>query len=59
MGDRFIVTLNCAYCGRLNEDAWYASSCGVEYFVCSFCLKYNRMDMNFRSRKMRQPKKEA
>lgn len=33
MGDRFYLSLNCAYCGKTSE-VYYAPTCGFYDFVC-------------------------
>ena len=57
MGDRYTLILKCAYCG-LGNVAGYAESSDITTFRC-FCGKLNRIEMVFRSRKMRQPKEGA
>ena len=41
MGDRYELELHCAYCNELNEDVWYAPTCGFNTFTCSNCKKTN------------------
>lgn len=55
MGDRWYLSLKCAYCGEINpkpnketefweEDfIYYAPTCGVTTFQCDFCGKKNRI----------------
>ena len=51
MGDRYIIQLSCAYCGKLNEDIYYAESCGSTKFVCEFCKKSNKIKEYFEAEK--------
>jgi len=41
MGDRYEITLDCAYCGTRNEEVWYAPTCGSDIFTCKECNKVN------------------
>jgi Zn ribbon nucleic-acid-binding protein len=49
MGDRFVLALECAYCGELNREVWYAESSGVEDFECIKCGKANLIQIGFQA----------
>lgn len=46
MGNRYILTLTCAYCDEKNEDVYYAESCSITTFKCVKCGKTNKIEMN-------------
>lgn len=54
MGARFILDLNCAYCGNLNKDVWYAPTCNSYTFVCTKCEKHNFITSNFSAVKVEE-----
>ena len=37
MGDRYVVDVACPNCGNIDEEAWYAPTCGVVSWVCPEC----------------------
>ena len=41
MGDSYTLNLYCAYCGKENEDIWYAPSSDSTDFKCEFCGEEN------------------
>ena len=41
MGDRYEGNFNCAYCGELNEDVYYAPTCSFYTFKCVKCNNTN------------------
>lgn len=47
MGDRYTLELNCAHCGWLNRDVWYAESCNATDFKCEGCGEWNDVVMGF------------
>lgn len=52
MGDRFEMTLKCAYCGKEN-NVWYAPTCNVYDFVCrGGCEKTNFICSDFSVKKV-------
>ena len=53
MGTRWILGLNCAHCGKLNDDVYYAPTCGFLNFACEHCGKENGIFENFEARKER------
>ena len=54
MGDYyFIQNLKCAYCGKENEEVYYAESSGVTTFKCEHCKKRNRIAMIFKAVKLK------
>lgn len=48
MGDRYELQLGCAECG-LEQEAYYAESCGFFSFKCIECKKINWINMDFRT----------
>ena len=46
MGDRFYITINCAYCDEENE-AYYADSSEITDFTCKKCKKKSEIIMGF------------
>lgn len=53
MGDRWTLSLDCAFCGTKNEDVWYAPTCGSSNFNCCHCGKKNGIFEVFEARKER------
>jgi len=47
MGDKFVITIKCAYCGKENKEVYYAPSCDVETFICEYCKKENQIERRF------------
>lgn len=47
MGDRWTLSLVCAFCGRKNDDVYYAPTCGFFNFTCKFCGEENGIRENF------------
>jgi len=37
MGDRYIITLVCPGCGVIDDDVYYAPTCGFVKWQCSEC----------------------
>jgi len=52
MGDRYELIKACAYCGEVNEDIWYAPTCGSFTFDCEKCSKENFINTDFEVKKM-------
>jgi len=57
MGDRYHLSLKCAYCGKWNDTPdemgfppiYYAPSCGVTTFKCVHCGKTNKIQEDFKA----------
>lgn len=47
MGDRWTLTLRCTFCGKTNDDVWYAPSCNCTTFNCEHCKKTNQIVQGF------------
>ncbi len=47
MGDRYILSMRCPKCGGLNEDIYYAPTCGFETFKCKNCSVENEIYYGF------------
>lgn len=47
MGDRYTLQLKCAYCDELNDDVYYAPSCGFLSFKCQRCGNENWINQGF------------
>ena len=58
MGDRYELSLRCAYCGELNEDVYYAPSSGFETFRCNRCNEINEIVMEFSAIKREDVKQQ-
>ena len=41
------IDINCAYCGHLNEDVYYAPACDCETFICKNCGEENYIIPSF------------
>lgn len=56
MGDRYILNLDCAYCGVNNVEVYYAPTCGLTNFKCKECGKVNciHMHIDFMARTYKQ-----
>ena len=52
MGDRYELIENCAYCGEIEEDVWYAPTCNSFGFTCRKCGKYNFITTDFKVKKV-------
>ena len=39
MGDRYILTVYCPDCGAVNDDVYYAPTCGFLTHTCEHCDK--------------------
>jgi len=49
MGIRWILNLNCAYCGQTNKDVYYAPIGGFYSFHCKHCSKENWIQESFQT----------
>jgi len=47
MGDRYIINLFCPYCGKENEEVYYAESSGFTDWRCEFCKKRFDIELRF------------
>lgn len=52
IGDRYILNLLCAHCGKLNQEVWYAPSCNSRTFHCQKCEKENYVSTSFHAIKI-------
>ena len=41
MGDRYELDKECVYCGKLNQEIWFAPTCNSLTFKCEKCKKTN------------------
>ena len=37
MGDRITLEVTCSKCGKIDEQVWYAPTCGVMTWKCPMC----------------------
>jgi len=37
MGDRYIIQVKCEKCGYIDDDVYYAPTCGFEFHQCTKC----------------------
>ena len=44
MSDRYIISTECPYCGKLEDDVWYAPGCGSYSQNCSCGKKFFIVD---------------
>jgi len=58
MGSRWLLELHCAHCGKLNDDVYYAPTCGFLDFKCEYCGKKNDIIENFDAHKPVETKGE-
>jgi len=58
MGERFYLDLKCAYCGKLNENVYYAPTCGIYKFQCCKCMSTNFITYDFNSTKLEEINKK-
>ena len=58
MGDRFYLTLNCAYCGKENDDISYAPTCCFYDFDCKDCGGINFIKADFSVKKAEEVSEE-
>ena len=49
MGDRYYLDLDCAYCGELNKEIWFAPTCDSFDFNCIKCKKLNFINEEFKA----------
>ena len=47
MGTRWHLSLCCAFCGKENDDVYYAPTCGFLNFTCEYCGKENGIEEAF------------
>lgn len=52
MGTRYYVNLYCAYCGKLNENVYYALN--FTRFKCKKCGKVNEITMRFETIRIKE-----
>jgi len=52
MGKRFELAVECAYCGKVEEEAYYAPTCNFFGFECKKCGKYNFITTDLKSKKV-------
>lgn len=58
MGDRYELILDCTYCGKQNEDIWYAPTSGSMTFKCEKCGKINFIKSDLKAYKVENIKYE-
>ena len=58
MGDRFYADVKCYNCGKVNENVYYAESCGFDYFTCYSCRTLNSIAIRLVGVPYREPKDE-
>jgi len=51
MGDRYTFNAKCAYCDKLNEEVYFAPTCGFIVHKCESCGKTNKI-VDFKLHKM-------
>lgn len=52
MGDRYELVRNCIYCGEVEEEVYYAPTCGFLTFKCQKCGKENFITEDLKVKKM-------
>jgi len=58
MGSRYTLELNCAYCGELNPEVYYAPTCGFLSFKCQKCKEENWINQGFYPEKITKEESE-
>lgn len=58
MGDRYILSLQCNGCNKVNNDVYYAPACGFTSFECYYCGKTNKIGIMFTSVEGKQCEKK-
>ena len=48
MGDRYILCDDCPFCGQINDNVWYAPTCGAYSKKCCKCGKTFYINSNFK-----------
>lgn len=61
MGDRYTMydSLKCPYCGKIQEEVWYADSCGATEHICEKCKKESHIKLSFELVKKHEFNKET
>ena len=59
MGDRYIISLACAWCGAMNHDLYYAPSSNFTTFKCRECGKINKIAIGFIATKQESAEQEV
>lgn len=54
MGSRYYLKLDCAYCGELNKDVYYAPTSGFHTFNCGECEEKNFITPDHKSKKLEE-----
>lgn len=54
MGDRYVLNLQCAYCGKLNKDVYYAPDSDIRVFKCEKCNELNTIMLKFYAKKAKE-----
>ena len=49
MGDRCEMVLGCVYCGKKNEEVYFAPTCGFLTFECDKCGKHNYINSSLKA----------
>lgn len=37
MGNRYIIVVTCPKCGFIDNDVWFAPTCGCDDWECPYC----------------------
>jgi len=49
VGDRYYINnMKCAYCGVIQEEVYYAPSCGFTTHLCYDCGEENKIYLGFK-----------
>ena len=52
MGDRYELVRACVYCGKVDDEIWYAPTSGFITFKCEKCHKENFITSDLKVKKM-------
>ncbi len=59
MGDRFYLSLVCPYCGKEEDEVWYAPTCGdCDTNTCPSCKKQYFITSSFQAKKLEEATEE-
>ena len=39
MGNRYIIVVKCPKCGLVDDDVWFAPTCGYDEWICWRCTE--------------------
>ena len=58
MGERIILIRDCIYCGKTNDEIYFAPTCGFFTFKCEKCKKFNFITIDLKVKKVEDVTKD-